>query len=91
MYFEVYMLSHGSPGTDGFANWFPRQQGEIVCTRSSHEAVISTRPHPAHPVSVLSCPCCRVRAVIHPREIQALWSRNDTDTTRQFIAMQQRE
>ena len=36
-----------------------------VC--SSHETVLSTRRHPAHPVSFL---------ILHPGEIQALWSQN---------------
>ena len=41
-----------------------------VCT--SHKTVLSTRRHPAHPVSAL---------ILHPREIQALWSQNyDADS-----------
>ena len=39
--------------------------------RSSYETVVSTRRHPAHPVSV---------PILPPREIQALWSQNhDTE------------
>ena len=43
----------------------PRES--FVCVRSSHSTVLSTRRHPAHPVSA---------KVLHPREIQALWPQN---------------
>ena len=43
--------------------------GLRVC--SSHQTVLSTRRHQPHPVSV---------PILHPREIQALWSQNhDTE------------
>ena len=37
------------------------------CVCCSPESVVSTRRHPTHPVSAL---------ILHPREIQALWSQN---------------
>ena len=44
-----------------------------MCVCSSHQAVLSTRRHAAHPVSVL---------IFHPinREIQGMWKQNyDTE------------
>ena len=38
-----------------------------LCVCYSHKTVLSTRRHAAHPVSAL---------ILHPREIQALWSQN---------------
>ena len=51
-----------------FEKRYPRCNFVVMrCVCSSHQTVLPTRRHPAHPVSPL---------ILHPREMQALWSQN---------------